>query len=161
VPRDYLDRQLLQGQAPGSETDSQKELTRKLFWAITSTIPLLREQRQTTFSWACELADKLLARAAAAPPPASRFQGLTGKRLAMERKKFYAAQAGGGAAGSSDAALHTSAPSGTAPSRRLHPSPQPSAGYAAFLAQDAAQRDRAVAYMVKENIWMGIRTEED
>lgn len=137
-------------------TDPIKELTRKLYWAVSSTLPLSRDQKKTSFTWAANLAERIAAAAAARPPPASRSNGLTGKALAMEKKRGYAAPAGGGAAGSSDPI-----PSGN-PSERMRsweasqPAGEPSAAQAAFVARMAAARTEAEAYMVSENVRLGI-----
>ncbi len=86
-----------------ADTESvEKELTRKLYWTVSSTLPLTREQKKTTFTWAAHLAEQLVRRAAAAPPPASRpispSTAQRAQRLASGAKNRYAAQAGGGAA---------------------------------------------------------------
>jgi len=91
--------------------DDHKELTRKLYWAVSSTIPLDRDRKKSTFTWAADLAEKVLDRVENAPPPAIRPKDTGGKRLAMGRKDRYAALAGGGAAGSLDRAAAAVPPS--------------------------------------------------
>jgi len=78
-----------------------KELARKLYWAISSTVPITAGQKRTAFIWAADMAERLVKRIEATPPPASRHLS-PGKRLAMGKKNGYAALAGGGAAGSLD-----------------------------------------------------------
>lgn len=88
--------------------DDGKELTRKLYWAVSSTIPLTRELKASTFSWAADLAEKILKRAEIAPPPAIRSNG---RQVALDRQKRYTGLAGGGAAGRLDTGGESRLPS--------------------------------------------------
>ncbi len=130
-----------------NETSAEKELTRKLYWAITSTISLTPEQKKTTFSWVCGFAEKLLERAAVSPPPATRSNGLRGKALAIERKRCYTAQAGGGVAGSSDQEPPRALPSERTTSRATHLTVVSPERLAAFRKQEAESKARAIAYL--------------
>ncbi len=53
------------------EDKTVKELTRKLYWAVTSSIPSLnKQQKGSTFNWAAHLAERILSsRVAFRPPP--------------------------------------------------------------------------------------------
>jgi len=136
------------GKIEGFLSDSsspEKELTRKLYWSVTSTIPLNREQKKTTFGWACRLAGQLLERAAANPSP--RLPSPNGKGGKLEEtvapatKKRYHGQAGGGVAGSS-IKRRTVSPS-SLPQER-HPSSSPSQD---FLDTQARLKAAAIRYM--------------
>lgn len=138
------------------DTDDQKELTRKLYWAISSTIPLNQAQKASTFKWCADLAERLLARGNLAPPPATRSQQLTGRRLAMAKKNGYALLAGGGAAGSSDGKRRQEPPSRALRSGRpssLLMTPQLAGD---FQRDQAAKQVLAIEYMVSENLRLGI-----
>jgi len=141
--------------SPGDPTSAEKELTRKLYWSITSTLSLDRDQKRSTFGWVAELAVKIVARHGRPSPPASRPGSNNGRNVAMQRKDRYASLAGGGAAGRSDLATARELPS-----ERVRPKPasQPAvttAQLAAFTARQAAMRKKAIAYMVSENRRLG------
>lgn len=106
-----------------------KELTRKLFWAITSTFPnLAKGQRISTFSWAAQLADRIIdGRQPSLPLPvdSSPSNGYTG--LAEGR-------GGGRKRPSSSSAL----------------SPSTAARLAAFRAEQAALTARAWAWVRRD-----------
>lgn len=54
-----------------SQDDPTKELTRKLFWAISSSLPgLTRQQKASTFTWAADMAERVLTRIHPSLPPA-------------------------------------------------------------------------------------------
>jgi len=57
---------------PSSQDGEVKELSRKLYWAITSTLTLSRDQKHTTFSWCVRMAEGIIKRHETPPPPASR-----------------------------------------------------------------------------------------
>lgn len=53
-----------------SPHDPVKELTRKLYWAVTSTFPRMsKDQKRSTFGWAADMADRIATRTLAALPP--------------------------------------------------------------------------------------------
>lgn len=54
-----------------SETPLDKELARKLYWAVSSSFPkgLSRQQRASIFSWASELAGRIAAGSHPSLPP--------------------------------------------------------------------------------------------
>jgi len=124
---------------------AEKELTRKLYWTVSSTLPLTREQKATTFTWAAHLAEQLVRRAVAAPPPASRpfkpSNAQQAAKLASRAKGRYAAQAGGGAADGLKG--RRTVPPDEGP-RERKAAPPPSA---AFLERQAALKARAIRYM--------------
>jgi len=130
------------------QTSVVKELTRKLYWSIASTVALSKEQKATTFSWAASYAERVAQRVSAAPPPAFRTSikpsGPTspGKKraLAIRSKNRYAAQAGGGAAG------FNGGPDGPT-SSTARPAAASFPGYRDFLDLQKRQRARAVLYM--------------
>ena len=56
--------------APSGD-DSAKQLTRKLYWAISSTYPRLsRQQKTATFTWAADMAERIIQRVDPSLPPA-------------------------------------------------------------------------------------------
>lgn len=137
-------------------SSAEKELTRKLYWAITSTLSLTRPQKTSTFSWVADLAEKIVKRASAAPPPAARSETPGRPTLARGGKKRYAALAGGGAAGSFRKSGGEPLPSKDTASRQPHPHGSNPARHAAFLARQASLKVRAVDYMERENVRLGI-----
>lgn len=109
-----------------STPDPAKELTRKLFWAVTSCFPRLDQQeRRQTFNWAADLADRIIAARLPALPPS----------VDKRRHGRYAGLAEGRGGG-------RVRPSHTKES--LTPDP---ARLAAFSAQQAAFRTRAWDYV--------------
>lgn len=94
-------------------TPSEKELIRKLYWSITSTLTLDRDQKAQTFAWCARVGTAIISRAAEPhlplPVPTStapdKFTKPTresnnhtnGKALGLAKKKVYDALAGGGA----------------------------------------------------------------
>lgn len=52
------------------DDDHVKQLTRKLYWAISSTFPrLTREEKAKTFSWAAQMAERVIQRVHPSLPP--------------------------------------------------------------------------------------------
>jgi len=139
--------------------DPLRELTRKLYWAVSSTIPLNTAQKKTTFSWAADLADKLIARAAVLPPPAIRPQNLGGKAFAMRKKSGYAAQAGGGAAGSLDRATSAALPSQLM-RRGAVSHPLPTTQDMADFGEDQARMKAAAIVYMKGGVTGGSRNQQ-
>lgn len=94
-------------------TSAEKELIRKLYWSITSTLTLDRDQKAQTFAWCARVGTAIISRAAephlplpvltSTPPekftePTRKSNNHTnGKALGLAKKKVYDAQAGGGA----------------------------------------------------------------
>jgi len=124
--------------------DNHKELTRKLFWAVTSTCKLTRQQRSSTFTWAADLAEKILTRT-------ETEQKDTGKplpsasRLDPGPKDRYAALAEGRGGGRVPSSLHS-----TEGGVRHTPS-------LPFLTTQAGLKSRALAYLSTQP-WVTERT---
>lgn len=93
-------------------TSSEKELVRKLYWSITSTVPLDRDQKAQTFAWCARVGAGIISRSAephlplpvpnstvpekfTTPTPKS-HKSAAKKAFALARKKTYTGQAGGG-----------------------------------------------------------------
>jgi len=116
------------------EKDLAKELARKLHWAVTSTCPnLTRQQRSSTFTWAADLADKILSsRHPALPPPVDR-----------ERSNGYNGQAVGRGGGKNGPSIPGALPR-PGPTRLED-----------FTRRRDLQRARAWAYVLKgrEDAW--------
>lgn len=110
-----------------SEHDLCKELTRKLYWAITSTITGLdRAGKATSFTWAADMAERIIARTHPSHPPpvdSGRSNGYTG--LADGR--------GGGR---------------VKPSLPRFSRSQPPPNQAVWEQQQAAMREKAWAYVM-------------
>ncbi len=110
-------------QDPSSE---EKELIRKLYWAITSTLPLDQAHKTQTFAWCVRIGSAIVARATTSPPPAFRSPPNAkadprGVKVDQRRKNGYDGQAGGGVAagfrrGSEASPKHTRSGAGLSPS---------------------------------------------
>jgi len=129
------------------DTDDAKELTRKLYWAVSSTITLTKESKASTFSWAADLAEKIVKRSNLAPPPAIRTRA---QGVALGRSKRYTGLAGGGAAGRLDGGEAVSRPP-LRPSRAASPTSKRPAVTPAelekFKDDQARMRAAAIRYM--------------
>lgn len=136
-------------------TSEEKELTRKLYWSITSTLPLDRDQKTRTFAWCARVGVGIVSRAAEPhlPPPvpesasSEKFTKTTrnsnesrrGRALGIRKKTGYAAQAGGGAA-----RVQSDLPSREVLGGRLRPESLTLSG---FRALQTSLRDRAERYL--------------
>lgn len=111
-----------------SEKQAAKELTRKLFWAVSSTFPsLTKQERSKTFSWAAEMADRIIDRCHPSLPPTVDNQLSDG----------YHGQAEGRGGGRYNPSL----------SRVARPLPPPN--LAAWERNQEVMRQRAWAYVLK------------
>jgi len=115
------------------ERDLAKELTRKLHWAVTSTIPHhTPEQRRSTFIWAANLAERL-ARRPSLPPSvgqeAAKRVGLNGGREGRRARHIPSIQGAG-----------------------KPPSPS---GQQAWEAKQAAMRAKAWGYVLNGKVVQG------
>ncbi len=111
-----------------SDNDHVKQLTRKLYWAISSTYPqLTREQKATTFTWAADMAERIMSRLVPSLPPSVDSGSSNG----------YHGQAVGRGGGRND-------PSIQRPTRSLPPPNMP-----AWEREQAVMRDRAWAHVLK------------
>jgi len=135
---------------------AEKELTRKLYWSITSTLSLTPAQKKSTFSWVADFAEKVVSRHSVPPPPASRPETRGSQKLASSRRNGYAALAGGGAAGRLDRGGRRPLPSKRTASKPTHPPETDPARLAAWAAAQASMRTRARKYMIAENVRLGI-----
>jgi len=135
---------------PSSE---EKELTRKLYWSITSTFQVSSAEKRVIFNWAADLATRIAEKRTAAPPPASRFDAGDSKPapVAPGRKRAYDGQAGGGAARGLNGRRRAvpSSPSQLRAGSATHSSLAafPPQGYAAFLERQAGLKERALRHM--------------
>lgn len=112
--------------APSNEQPA-KQLARKLFWAVTSTFPsLTRQERSQTFTWAADMADRIITRCHPSLPPSVDNQSSDG----------YHGQAEGRGGGRYD-------PSTPGKVRRLPPP-----NMAAWELDQKAKRDRAWEYVL-------------
>lgn len=126
-------------------TSAEKELSRKLYWSITSTIALSKEEKSQTFSWCVSLAVRVLKRAASEPrphlPPSVKLPATSPNgRVDNYRRNGQAVLAGGGVAGSFKEGR---SPSLERPPRTASPSP-PSP---AFLETQARKKAAALKYL--------------
>ncbi len=111
-----------------SDDSPQKQLTRKLYWAITSTFPKLsRADKAKTFTWAADMAERVIQRVHPSLPPA----------VDTNPQNGYAVQAEGRGGGRYD-------PSHTNGSRPLPPPSMP-----AWERQQAVMRERAWAHVMR------------
>jgi len=111
-----------------SDDDHVKQLTRKLFWAISSTIPqLTRQQKATTFTWAADMAERVIDRLHPSLPPTVDSVASTG----------YHGQAEGRGGGRNE-------PSHTKVTR-----PLPPPNMQAWERDQAVMRERAWAHVLK------------
>ncbi len=117
-----------------------RELTRKLHWAVTSTLPhLSREQRTAVFEWAADIAERLMARPSASRSPKTHQMRPPPRPKAVDagRANRYAQQAegrGGGRIGVSSV-------------KRRHQSSRAPLRVATPLPDFEAQKRAAIAYM--------------
>lgn len=125
-------------------TSAEKELIRKLYWAISSTIQLDKDQKSRLWEWSCSFGVRFIARVAEAPPPASRSAPDLKTRTASPRdinsRNGYHGQAGGG--GGTGLKKGAERPSQKRPGRRVEPSPPSSA----FLATQARLKAAALKH---------------
>ncbi len=139
-----------------------KELTRKLFWAIISTFPdLSSEERTHTFTWAANMADKIMARPSASRSSPKTHQNTSSRGevgLDARRANRYARQAEGRGGGR----LNVSSVKGR---RSSQPSRADAAAahLPAFSAEQKAMKGRALAYMMAQGNggWGRSREETD
>jgi len=82
----------MHGDCRVGHADTGKELLRKLYWAISSTCSLTKEQKVSTLRWCARISHSIALRYHESPP--SRLQGVD-----KTTNSQYAALAGGGAAG--------------------------------------------------------------
>lgn len=134
-------------------TDREKELIRKLYWSITSTIPLTPELKAETFRWCVRLGARLCESAARAPSPAIRpSEPDTNPARPTVAKAVYIrhnGQAGGGAARVS--IERSSNPPRHAKGSAAPPSP-------GWSEQQEAKRAAAIQYMIESNLhWNDLR----
>jgi len=113
----------------GSTDDNDaKELTRKLFWAVTSTIPRLSKgQRSSTFTWAANLAERILADCHPSLPPT----------VAKKGTKRYHGQAEGRGGGRINPSITRNGPAPPSPIKQ-----------AEFEKRQVGMRERAWAYVL-------------
>lgn len=105
-----------------------KELSRKLFWAISSTYPqLTREQKANTFTWAADMADRIISRLNPSLPPPVDTAPPDG----------YHGQAEGRGGGRNDPSIP----------RNVRPLPPPN--MAAWARQQRTMRERAWDHVLK------------
>lgn len=140
-------------------TDPEKELTRKLYWAVSSTVPLQNAQKASTFSWCAQLATRILSRVESIPPPALRSNQSSRTSVDPKGKNGYASMAGGGAAGSLDK-RHRQGPSSKrmrsgAVTPRSIPRVTP-AELEEFKDRQARLKAAAIVYMAEQSIKLGI-----
>lgn len=112
-----------------SEHDDVKELTRKLYWAVSSTLRLTKRQKTTTFTWAADMAERICLRSHPSLPPSVDSDGLNG----------YHGQAEGRGGGRIRSSIQRSA-------TRKPPLPD----QAGWERRQQALRDRAWAYVLGE-----------
>lgn len=109
-----------------SDHDYAKELTRKLYWAVSSTFPLTKQQRATSFTWAADMADRMLKRLHPSHP------------LPVDKRPSngYHGQADGRGGGRYKPSIQRGVP------------PQPLPNQAAWELDQAAKRKAAWAYVL-------------
>jgi len=110
-----------------SDKELAKELTRKLYWALSSTLDLTRQQRSTTFTWAAQMADRVLQRHLPSLPPPVDTASSNG----------YHGQAEGRGGGRND------------PSISKDPGSLPPPNMAAWEVEQRKMRERAWAHVLK------------
>jgi len=114
-----------------SEDDLAKELTRKLFWAVSSTVRgLNKQQRTSTFNWASHLAGRIVSGHPSLPPPVD----------SMEKNRYHG-QAEGRGGGRNNLSL----PKGATP-----PPPPDMEGW---LRKQEEMRERAWSYVMRTKTW--------
>lgn len=124
-----------------------KELTRKLFWAVTSSLDLPPDARRTTFIWAADLAETILNRFLTSPPTASRPENSHEIHTDRAGKNSHNGQAVGGEAGRNGSGSTRSLPTTLRPSRPP-PRPVPSLeSQKRFASAQAHLRRRAREYV--------------
>jgi len=111
-----------------TQDDHAKELARKLYWAISSTFHgLTRQQKATTFTWAADMAERVISRIGPSLPPP----------VDTSTSDGYAGQAVGRGGGRNDSSLPRAA-------RPLPPPNMP-----AWHRQQELMRQRAWAHVLK------------
>jgi len=111
-----------------SSDEHTKQLTRKLFWAVSSTFPqLTKQQKVSTFTWAADMAERILSRIHPSLPPS----------VDRDVSNGYHGQAEGRGGGRYDPSI----------SRSVRHLPPPN--MAAWEKQQAVLRARAWAYVLK------------
>ena len=111
-----------------SESSDAKELTRKLFWAVSSTFPgLTKQEKAKTFSWAADLAERMIDRR---PPSLS-------LPVDFGQKNGYHGQAVGRGGGKNRPSIQRSIP------------PPPPSDQPAWDRQQAGMRRKAWAYVLQ------------
>lgn len=114
-----------------SDQDHAKQLARKLYWAVSSTFPnLSKTDRSHTFTWAADMAAKILSRIDTDPPSLP-------PPVDSRNRNGYNGQAVGRGGGRND-------PSSSRAVRSLPPPDMP-----AWKAQQAVMRERAWAHVLK------------
>ncbi len=104
-----------------------KQLTRKLYWAISSTCPhLTKQQKAATFSWAASMAERIIDRLPSLPPSVD-----------SASSNGYHGQAEGRGGGRNDPSIQRNV-------RSLPPPNMP-----AWERQQALMRERAWAHVLK------------
>jgi len=113
--------------APSKDADREKQLARKLFWAVSSTFPgMTKRQKASTFTWAAEMAERVIARVHPSHPPP----------VDTSTSNGYHGQADGRGGGRYD------------PSLPRAPRPLPPPTMASWDRQQKVMRDRAWAYVL-------------
>jgi len=111
-----------------SEDPHQKELARKLYWAVSTTCKgMTKQQKASTFTWAADMAERILTRIGPSLP----------LPVDTEKAERYHGQAVGRGGGRNDPSIL-----GTA--RPLPPPNMP-----AWERQQAAMRERAWAHVAR------------